>query len=243
MLRGEQGERLGVSRFVLGEGLQRVRPWEDWGPGEGVRERGDEGARSVLGCVRGCQDFGEAVGLGAVGLPGEFLRISGYKGLKMSSTSRWRKSVASPHPRRGSGFLGSAGGGVSPAVAGAPLTCRHRSRGKCPARTPPPRGSRTAAARSARAASSRSAGPRSSRSRRPGALAGAPAAGEPTPAAGGLAARSPVFMAGGRGGRLASATQQRAGPSVKCGHAPTLPAAPPTSGPSPARSRSPFPGL
>lgn len=42
MLRGERGERLGVSRFVLGEGLQTVRPWEDWGPGEGV-------------CVRVCE--------------------------------------------------------------------------------------------------------------------------------------------------------------------------------------------
>lgn len=53
MLRGEQGERLGVSQVVLGEGLQRVRPRQDWGPGEGLWERGDEGAGSVSGCGRG----------------------------------------------------------------------------------------------------------------------------------------------------------------------------------------------
>lgn len=119
-----------------------------------------------------------------------------------------------PHIRGGcQGFWGR-GGGVSRAVAVAPLTYRHPSRGRCPARTPPPRGSRTAAARSAPAASSRSARPRSSRWGPPGAPAGTPAAGEPTTAAGAAAPLSALSTAGGRGGRsVSSRSGRRARPS------------------------------
>ena len=40
--------------------LERVRRLEDWGAGEGVWERGGEGAGAVLGCLGASQDFGKA---------------------------------------------------------------------------------------------------------------------------------------------------------------------------------------
>lgn len=166
---------------------------EDWGAGEGAWERGSEGAGAVLGCLGGSQDFGEAdTRFGAVRFLGEALRFSG-RGRKGSSG--WSKAD------RDAGHLGprSPAGPGSEAVGQTRdlLTCRRRSRGACPARTRPPRGSRTAAAPSARAASCRSA----ARAVPEGPGAGSTCTGGPAAAAGaGRGSAHPYSAAGGRGG-------------------------------------------
>lgn len=70
--RGEEGGRAGVPWGALGEGLGRVSRREDWGPGEGLWERRDDGA----GSVSGSQDFGEAASVGAA----RFLGVLGFLG-------------------------------------------------------------------------------------------------------------------------------------------------------------------
>lgn len=115
------------------------------------------------------------------------------------------------------------GGGSRPGAV-APLTCRHRSRGRCPARTRPPRGFRTAAAPSARAASSpQRPAPRPSAlvEVRPEHLSQVSLLQQPLTAGAG-ALTYPAVSGRGLPARLLS--QWAAGPSVKRGHAPhTLP--------------------
>lgn len=79
----------------------------------------------------------------------------------MRGCSGWRKAVRVPESQEGLRMSGveisrkpRVRGGGCLARAVARLTCRRRSRGACPARTPLRRGSHIVAAPSARAASS-----------------------------------------------------------------------------------------